>query len=171
MKTHSSSPEHTREHMSAAAFPPTLALSLHHQANSLARTHAAVIPNVIKVRQAARATIMRRRTRNNKGRRNPGPKGAVRGAELARLSLFLLTWMSVCVRATENKTHPCADEWQHYPLVERQSLALLHFNSLFVEALHGVHFAGVRLAAAVDFSEPSSTYDAVNTEVVHCQLK
>jgi len=48
---------------------------------------------------------------------------------------------------------------------------LLHFDALLVQALHGVHLAGVGLAAAVDFAESAPADDPVHGEVVHGQVE
>ena len=55
-----------------------------------------------------------------------------------------------------------ADQTQHYPLVEGQSLALLHLNALLIKTLHGVHLARVGLPAPVHLSEPASADNSVD---------
>ena len=85
----------------------------------------------------------------------------------------------------------CADQAQHYPLVEGQGLPLLHLNALLIKTLkqsqgvivivrqptrlspphlHGVHLPRVRLPAPVHLSEPAPPYDAVDREVVHAEV-
>ena len=81
----------------------------------------------------------------------------------------------------------CADQAQHYPLVEGQGLPLLHLNALLIKTLkhavshssgvsqalahlHGVHLARVRLPAPVNLSEPTSADNSVDREVVHAEV-
>ena len=64
----------------------------------------------------------------------------------------------------------CADQAQHYPLVESQGLSLLHLYPFLVKTLHGVHLARVCLPAAVHLSEPPTSDNSVDREVVHAQV-
>ncbi|RNA09524.1 hypothetical protein BpHYR1_005796 [Brachionus plicatilis] len=59
---------------------------------------------------------------------------------------------------------------QHDALVQRQTFALFHFDALFVQAFHGVHFARVRLATPVHLAEAAPAYYPVHAKVVHAQL-
>ena len=65
-------------------------------------------------------------------------------------------------------TNSSADEGKHYPLVERQGLALFHLYALLVEALHRVHFASVGFTTAVYLAKTTSTDYPMYAEVVHC---
>ena len=63
-----------------------------------------------------------------------------------------------------------AHQTQHNPLVQGQSLALLHLNALLIKTLHGVHLARVGLPAPVHLSEPAPPYNSVDREVVHAEV-
>ena len=63
-----------------------------------------------------------------------------------------------------------ADQAQHYPLVQGQSLALLHLNALLIKTLHGVHLARVGLPAPVHLAEPAPADNSVDREVVHAEV-
>ena len=54
------------------------------------------------------------------------------------------------------------NQGKHDPLVQSERFALLHFDAFFVQAFHGVHFARVRLSAAVNFSESSTANNSVD---------
>jgi hypothetical protein len=47
---------------------------------------------------------------------------------------------------------------------------VFELDALLVQTFHCVHFACVRLAAAVDFAKPAAADYAMNAEVVHAQL-
>ena len=82
-----------------------------------------------------------------------------------------------------------AHQAQHYPLVQGQSLSLLHLNALLIKTLkqsksvlfilqlpalpahlHCVHLARVRLPAPVHLSEPAPPDNSVDREVVHAEV-
>lgn len=68
-------------------------------------------------------------------------------------------------------TYASADQREHDALVESQSFSLFHFDAFLVEAFHGVHFARVGLAAAVDLAKTAATDDPMNAKIVHRQLE
>ena len=56
------------------------------------------------------------------------------------------------------------DQGKHNSFVQRERLSLLHFDTFFVQAFHGVHLARVRLSTSVDLAESSASDDAVDAE-------
>ncbi len=67
-------------------------------------------------------------------------------------------------------TYAGADQGEHDALVECKRFALLHLDALLVQAFHGVHFSRVGFTAAVNLAETAAPDNAMNAEVVHCQL-
>lgn len=59
---------------------------------------------------------------------------------------------------------------EHHTFVQRQRLSLFHFDALFIETLHCVHFPCVGLPTAVHLAKASSANDSVHAKVVHSEL-
>lgn len=74
-------------------------------------------------------------------------------------------------KRNEEKTYARANQRQHCPLIQSQCFALFHFDSLFIQTLHCIHFTRISFSATINFTKATASNNTMNTEIIHCQLK